>query len=62
MCGGYGDRGFICIQYDDFCLALKTLKRKEKFRKEMGIEAKEWARSNLRPEKWIELVERILDA
>jgi hypothetical protein len=61
MCGGYGDRGFICVHYDGFKLALRTLQRKEGFRKDMGLEAKEWSRKNLDPRRWVRLIEDIID-
>ena len=62
MCGGYGDRGFICVHYDGFKLALKTLQRKEKFRKEMGMEAKEWSRKHLDPRRWVSLIEEVVNS
>jgi glycosyltransferase involved in cell wall biosynthesis len=61
MCGGYGDRGFICVHYDGFKVALKTLQRKEKYRKEIGMETKEWSRKHLDPRRWVNLIEEVLD-
>jgi hypothetical protein len=61
LCGGYGDRGLFCVHYDGFKLALKTLQRKEKFRKEMGMNAKEWSREHLRPEKWVDLIDKVVN-
>lgn len=55
----HGDTGFHCIDYDGFLYAIRLLKRKEKFRKSMGERAKQWARENLRPEKWVDTIERL---
>jgi hypothetical protein len=57
---GYGDRGLYCIHYDGFKLALKTLQRKEGYRKAMGMEAKEWSRKHLDPRRWVELIEKVV--
>jgi hypothetical protein len=40
-----------------FLDALKKLKRKEPMRRAMGERAKDWARQNLDPKKWVEIVE-----
>ncbi len=54
-----GNIGFHCIDYDGFLYAIKLLQRKEKYRQEMGANAKDWARSNLDPRSWIETLEAI---
>ena len=53
-----GNTGIHCIDYDMFLDALKKLSRKESMRKAMGQSAKDWARQNLDPKKWIETIER----
>jgi glycosyltransferase involved in cell wall biosynthesis len=52
-----GNTGIHCIDYDMFLDALKKLKRKEPMRRAMGERAKDWARQNLDPKKWVEIVE-----
>ena len=52
----YGNIGFSCIDYDAFLYAVKLLQRKEKYRHAMGCQAKEWARDNLNPKKWLEVI------
>ena len=54
-----GNIGFHCIDYDGFLYAIKLLQRKEKYRQEMGANAKDWARANLDPRSWIETLESI---
>jgi ADP-heptose:LPS heptosyltransferase len=56
----HGDTGFLCMDYDQFCEALKKLRRKEDYRYHMGYEAKEWARKNLDPRRWADVVEGVL--
>jgi len=56
----HGNNGFYATHYDEYLLALKTLKRKEKLRSHMGQYAKDWARMNLDPKKWVEVLEDIL--
>lgn len=53
----FGNIGFHCIDYDGFLYAVKLLARKEKYRYQMGAEAKEWARKNLDPKKWVDVIE-----
>ena len=55
----YGNIGLHCIDYDGFLYAIKLLQRKEKYRQEMGAKAKDWARANLDPRRWIETLESI---
>jgi len=55
----HGDTGLYAIHYDDYLLHLKTLYRKEKFRHQMGMNAKEWSRKNLNPNKWVDVIERL---
>jgi len=57
----HGDTGFYCIDYDGFLYALKLLQRKEKYRHRMGMYAKEWAKKNLDPRKWVDIIERLID-
>jgi hypothetical protein len=52
-----GNTGIHCIDYDMFLDALKKLSRKEDMRKAMGMNAKDWARQNLDPKKWVEVIE-----
>jgi ADP-heptose:LPS heptosyltransferase len=58
----FGDTGFYCIDYDGYKYALKLLMRKENYRYEMCRNAKDWARTNLNPEKWVEVISEILSA
>lgn len=53
----HGEIGFSCIDYDAFVYGVRILQRKEKFRREMGAKAKEWARDNLDPKAWLEVIE-----
>ncbi len=57
---GYGDRGLYCIDFDSFKWALRTLQRKEGYRKAIGLEAKEWTRKHLDPRRWVDLIEQVL--
>ena len=52
----HGEIGFSCIDYDAFLYGIKLLQRKEKYRHQMGNKAKEWARHNLDPKSWLEVV------
>ena len=52
----FGNIGFHCIDYDAFLYAIKLLQRKEKYRKEMGKSAKAWAKKNLNPDRWVEVI------
>ena len=56
----HGDTGFHCVHFDEYLLALRTLKRKEDTRKAMGMNAKEWAKKNLDPKKWVSILEETL--
>jgi len=55
----HGVTGFYCVHYDEFLLNIKTLKRKRDLCYSMGAAAKEWARRNLDPEKWAEVLEKL---
>jgi hypothetical protein len=57
----YGDTGFYCVDYDGFRYALKLLQRKEDYRQRMGRNAKDWARANLDPRRWVEIVEEVFE-
>jgi ADP-heptose:LPS heptosyltransferase/glycosyltransferase involved in cell wall biosynthesis len=56
----YGDTGFYCVDYDGFLYALKLLQRKEDYRHHLGRNAKDWARENLDPERWVDVIEESL--
>lgn len=56
----FGNIGFHCVDYDGYLYALKLLNRKEKYRYSMGMRAKEWAKENLDPKKWVEIIKEIL--
>lgn len=53
----YGDSGLLAVDYDEFCEGIRKFQRKEKWRQEVGRFNKDWARTNLRPEKWVEIIE-----
>jgi ADP-heptose:LPS heptosyltransferase len=53
----HGNTGLYCIDYDAYLYSLKLLKRKENYRFAMGKEAKRWAKQNLNPNKWVEIIE-----
>lgn len=55
----HGNTGLHCIDYDMFLDALKKLSRKEGMRKAMGQNAKDWARQNLDPRRWVEVIESV---
>ena len=56
----HGDTGFHCIDFDGFQYALKLLQRKETFRFAMAKNAKQWAKDNLNPQRWVEILEDLL--
>jgi len=56
----HGDTGFHCVHYNEFQTAIEALIRKEKLRQEMGRNAKDWARMNLDPRRWVDIIEGIL--
>jgi len=56
----HGNTGFYCCHYDEYLLNLKTLKRKEGLRSTMGQFAKDWARQNLDPRRWLDVLEQNL--
>lgn len=53
----YGNTGFHCVDYDQYKENILKLQRKEGYRHKMGMYAKDWARDNLDPRKWVEIVE-----
>jgi len=55
-----GNTGFHCVDYDQFKEALRKLKRKESYRHQMGMYAKDWARVNLDPRQWVEVLSEVL--
>jgi ADP-heptose:LPS heptosyltransferase len=57
----YGDTGFYCVDYDGFLYAIKLLQRKEEYRHKMGMFCKDWARMNLNPIKWVDIIEEIVN-
>lgn len=57
----HGVTGFYCIDYDSFLYSLKLLKRKENFRFDMGTEAKKWAKVNLDPRKWVDVIDSLVN-
>lgn len=57
----HGVTGLYCIDYDAFAYSLKLLKRKEQFRFDMGTEAKRWAKNNLDPKKWVEIINSLVE-
>jgi len=57
----HGNIGLSCIDYDAFLAGIKLLQRKEKYRYQMGLQAKDWARKNLDPRKWCDVIERVFN-
>jgi glycosyltransferase involved in cell wall biosynthesis len=55
----HGDTGFHCVDYDMYLDALKKFHRKEKLRHAMGMFAKDWAKVNLDPRKWVDIVNEV---
>lgn len=55
----HGDTGFYCVDFDAYVYALKLLMRKEKYRQEMSREAKEWAKENLDPKRWADVLAEV---
>jgi ADP-heptose:LPS heptosyltransferase/glycosyltransferase involved in cell wall biosynthesis len=53
----YGNTGFYCIDYDGYLYAIRLLQRKEDYRHKMGMYCKDWARQNLDPRRWVDLIE-----
>ena len=56
----HGDTGFYCCDYDAYVYAIKAFNRKEDMRFAMGYEAKEWAKKNLDPRQWIDVLENLV--
>lgn len=56
----HGDTGFYCVDYDAYVYALKLLNRKEDYRHHLGRNCKDWARLNLNPEKWVDIIEELI--
>jgi len=57
----FGNIGFHCIDYDGFLYALRLLQRKEQYRLHMGMRAKDWARKNLDPKRWVDVINELLE-
>jgi ADP-heptose:LPS heptosyltransferase len=57
----HGDTGMYCCDYDAFRLHLNAYHRKEDFRFKTGLNAKEWAKKNLDPKRWVDTIESILE-
>jgi glycosyltransferase involved in cell wall biosynthesis len=55
----YGNSGYYATDFDGFLYALKLMQRKDEYRKKMGMFAKDWARQNLDPNKWVSIIEEI---
>lgn len=55
----HGDTGFYFTDYDGAVYALKALSRKEKLWRAMSQNAKDWARKNLDPRRWVTLLEEV---
>jgi glycosyltransferase involved in cell wall biosynthesis len=56
----HGLNGLYCIDYDAFLYGIKLLQRKEDMRHAMGMTAKDWAKENLDPSKWIDIIENLV--
>jgi glycosyltransferase involved in cell wall biosynthesis len=56
----YGDTGAYCVDYDEFKEWVKKLQRKEDYRHHLGMNAKDWARENLDPRRWVDELERLV--
>lgn len=57
----HGDNGMLCLDYDSYLYAIKLLQRKEDYRCKMGQFAKDWARQHYNPERWVDIIEEILE-
>jgi len=55
----HGDTGFHCVDYDMYLDGLRKFYRKEKLRHAMGMYAKDWAKVNLDPRKWVDIVNEV---
>ena len=56
-----GETGFFACHYDEFLLHIKTLQRKTDLCYDMGNAAKQWARKNLDPTKWVEILDEVVN-
>ena len=56
----YGDTGYFCDDFDQYKNALKKLHRKEGLRVKMGMRAKQYARDELDPRRWVDTIEEVL--
>jgi len=56
----HGDTGLFCIDHDAYLYGLKLFHRKEDYRYKIGLNAKEWAKNNLDPRKWVEIINGLL--
>lgn len=57
----FGNTGFYCIDYDGFLYAINLLKRKEEYRYHICRNAKDWAKQNLDPDKWVDMIEETIN-
>jgi len=57
----FGDLGLVCCDYDQYMEGIKKFQRKEGWRYAVGMYAKDWAKENLRPEKWVNIIEDLLN-
>jgi ADP-heptose:LPS heptosyltransferase len=55
----HGDTGFYACHYNEIECHFEALERKENLRQAMGRAAKEWARANLDPKRWVQVLEEI---
>ena len=56
----HGNSGFYCVDYDGFLYAIKLLQRKEDYRHKMGMYAKQWAKINLDPKRWVSIIDQLI--
>ena len=56
-----GDIGLFAVHYDEFLLHLRTLNRKMDYCYAAGNAAKQWAKKNLDPKIWAEVIEDLLE-
>lgn len=59
--GQYGDSGLLCIDYDEFKEGIKKFQRKEKWRQAVCQFNKDWAKKNLDPRKWVDIIEGLVE-
>jgi len=56
----FGDSGYYCTDYDAYKYVIKLLQRKEDYCKSMGRFSKDWARDNLDPREWCNVIEELV--